>query len=1019
MRWKLSEIVWTVLLISCSSVHGATYGSVVQVRGTVSDIALDERRQRLYIANFSANRVEVLNTVDRSLLPSLPVSGPPSSVALSPDNRYLVVGIDNNFVEAPNKGGYWIFDLDTNSSKQVAIPEPVLTVAFGAGSEALLIAADAALLLNPATARTRPLDVLPGAATVQLPVPFANFPPNIVQASAGVSGDGQTIMVLAATGKPTVAGRAEAVILQYRVGASTMTGAFITAAPPLGPRVMTVDRQGQAAIAGWALIDQDIINRAQFGATDGVFNTGGHAWDYARNRILAQIPAPGDTAVLHVMDTDNLTVRERIQLPGNLAGKAVWSKDLSTAYWVSVSGVLIFDAAGLDKAPRVIPVQEDVLLVDETCDRRVVTQTLDLVDPNGQRVDFALSLPPGTAGVRLSQTSGTTPARVRIEVDPTVYRNAKGTTVIPLTISSNQAINLPPAVRLLINTREANQFGRIVNVPGKITDILADRVRSRIYLIRQDKNLVLVYDTNTFREIGRLRTGNTPVGMAITTDQRYMIVGAENSQIASVFDLETLQPSAPIIFPGGHYPRSVAVSNGAILSIVRSVRGGTGHRVDRIDFNARIANELPSLGVFKNELSSPNGVFAETPSNDGILMALPDGTVALYDAAADSFVVSRKDSTTLGGAYTALSNNLFLVDNHLLDPALVRIADVQVASGSSSGAVRTNRGGLRTTTAGANAPGTIERVDLATSQTFSGTLTAEAPVTAQALQSAPVGLIGQLILPFTRTLAIPPDQNSIILLTVSGLTVLNSDFDGPVTTTTSSAPVITSVTSGADGVSGLAFGGVAQIRGSGFGSTQAAAEGYPLPTALAGVCASLANVSLPLFNVSPTQILAQLPFTAAGATSLIVRAPNGSSAAFPVTVQNVAPAVFRNGEAGDQTGLPAIVRNKNAELATFTNPIHPNEPISIFLTGMGGTSPLPALGDAAPSDPLALVSAQPTVTLGGTTLQVLFAGLVPGLAGVYQIDAYVPRDVAGGAQLPLVIKQGNSSTTLPLRVVNP
>src|SRR5262249_42111998 len=154
----------------------------------------------------------------------------------------------------------------------------------------------------------------------------------------------------------------------------------------------------------------------------------------------------------------------------------------------------------------------------------------------------------------------------------------------------------------------------------------------------------------------------------------------------------------------------------------------------------------------------------------------------------------------LGGAYTALSNKLFLIDNHLLDPALVRFADVQSDSGSSSGAVLISRGGLRTTTIAANQPGTIERVDLTTSQTFAGTLTAEAPLTADNMKYSPVGQIGQLILPFSRTLAVPPDQRSIVLLTTSGLTVLGSDFDAPVTST-SVAPVITSVTSGADGTS--------------------------------------------------------------------------------------------------------------------------------------------------------------------------------------------------------------------------
>jgi uncharacterized protein (TIGR03437 family) len=59
------------------------------------------------------------------------------------------------------------------------------------------------------------------------------------------------------------------------------------------------------------------------------------------------------------------------------------------------------------------------------------------------------------------------------------------------------------------------------------------------------------------------------------------------------------------------------------------------------------------------------------------------------------------------------------------------------------------------------------------------------------------------------------------------------------------------------------------------------------------------------------------------------------------------------------------------------------------------------------------------VTLGSTTLAVTFAGLVPGQAGVYQINAYVPHGIADAAQAPLTIRQGAASTTVLVRVVNP
>jgi uncharacterized protein (TIGR03437 family) len=58
------------------------------------------------------------------------------------------------------------------------------------------------------------------------------------------------------------------------------------------------------------------------------------------------------------------------------------------------------------------------------------------------------------------------------------------------------------------------------------------------------------------------------------------------------------------------------------------------------------------------------------------------------------------------------------------------------------------------------------------------------------------------------------------------------------------------------------------------------------------------------------------------------------------------------------------------------------------------------------------------LTLGGASLEVQYAGLVPGEVGVYQINAYVPFGVPQGNSVPLVINQGGSSTTLNVRVVN-
>src|SRR6185295_15019905 len=76
---------------------GGTYGRVVAIGGQASDIALDEGRGVLYIANFTANRIEVMNLADLSIPRSINVSPQPASLAISPDGGYLVVGHFGNF----------------------------------------------------------------------------------------------------------------------------------------------------------------------------------------------------------------------------------------------------------------------------------------------------------------------------------------------------------------------------------------------------------------------------------------------------------------------------------------------------------------------------------------------------------------------------------------------------------------------------------------------------------------------------------------------------------------------------------------------------------------------------------------------------------------------------------------------------------------------------------------------------------------------------------------------------------
>jgi uncharacterized protein (TIGR03437 family) len=191
----------------------------------------------------------------------------------------------------------------------------------------------------------------------------------------------------------------------------------------------------------------------------------------------------------------------------------------------------------------------------------------------------------------------------------------------------------------------------------------------------------------------------------------------------------------------------------------------------------------------------------------------------------------------------------------------------------------------------------------------------------------------------------------------------------------------------------------------------------PVPTTLGEACLTVNGTLLPVTMASPSRINAQLPFDAVGPARMVLRAPGGTSNTFEFTIHPGAPAVFRDAVSGSNTGLATVVRAKNNSLVTLSNPIHPEDEIIIYLTGLGRTSPQVEAGSPAPADPLALATATPEVNLGNAPLSIVYAGLVPGEIGVYQINATVPYWVSTGMRIPLTIRQGGQSTSLPVRVV--
>jgi uncharacterized protein (TIGR03437 family) len=98
------------------------------------------------------------------------------------------------------------------------------------------------------------------------------------------------------------------------------------------------------------------------------------------------------------------------------------------------------------------------------------------------------------------------------------------------------------------------------------------------------------------------------------------------------------------------------------------------------------------------------------------------------------------------------------------------------------------------------------------------------------------------------------------------------------------------------------------------------------------------------------------------------------------------------------------------------NPARPGEILAVYVNGLGATTPSVGSGQAASVNPLSSVNLPVTATLGGIVVPVRFAGLVPTLVGLYQVNVEMPANVADGEQPLIVTSNGVQSNPVTVFV---
>ena len=168
----------TIAACLAASAWAGTFGKVVAIGGHASDLALDEGRGVLYIANFTANRIDVMSLADNIVQRSINVPSQPSSLSVSPDGKYLVITHFGN-VEAgqSSKNGLTVINLETSARQTFALGAAPLGVVFGIDNLAFIATSTDFILFDPVLGTMRTIDTISGLKIKTIPQPAASFPP--------------------------------------------------------------------------------------------------------------------------------------------------------------------------------------------------------------------------------------------------------------------------------------------------------------------------------------------------------------------------------------------------------------------------------------------------------------------------------------------------------------------------------------------------------------------------------------------------------------------------------------------------------------------------------------------------------------------------------------------------------------------------------------------------------------------------------------------------------------------------
>ena len=688
---RLKFVLGFALLAACvhwpahAQTTGATFGDVIKLGGTPSDVVLDESRGRLYLVNSAANRVDVYSYLEKRILGSIPVGVLPFAAAMSMDSAFLYV--TNN-----SSSTLSVIDLGSGiGSISASVTLPAKPEGVEAGNDGRVLISTQGTGTNTANPQNVLLiyDRSQGAAAQIQSVTFPPPPTTPITISPLTTTrpvttfrgkllrtpDGRLIV-----GVNNINANQNTVVYVYEVASGTVLRSRASVGQSTA---LSMSPDGSRFMAGFTMFDTATLGvvgqmnnqNAPF-AFGTAFNTtanfGGSIFSqdgstmYAAYNVASGTPLPRPNAsTLLISDPSNLKIKLGIKVPESIVAKLVATADGANAWASSESGLVHLPLSTLFDYPILVPDQNVVFLAQDDCNRGIATATVKVNNIGKGKMTF--SVPTTGTALAASVDTGLAPATMTLTMDPgriannrqagTNLYNGNNGTPLAINLASPEAINIPNSILVYMNYRQSDQRGQVFpvsvtpngnNAQG-LKDLVLDEKRSRLYISNAGKNQIEVFDTANQQFLNPLPGGQFPNQMALGTDGDTLYVANTGGESVQLVDLNSGTIAGSVTFPP--IPRAAtSTANYAVQAMANGLSGlqlvmsnGTQWQVIGNTAVPRQASSVINNNVSTTQTALPSPVtMVSTPDYTAALVLAGNGNTYLYDALADTYTSSRQ-----------------------------------------------------------------------------------------------------------------------------------------------------------------------------------------------------------------------------------------------------------------------------------------------------------------------------------------------------------------------------------------